>query len=123
LFSILVDVDVLQLQNEKLQNEKEHLGEEKAASETDEKNLRRKNTCLSATFVSAETLNNPNISVRREDKNATMRERFDHIFTHDAMFKKLKDEGKGNIIADVVWDEAFLGSKAKDALFSKARTN
>jgi hypothetical protein len=52
-----------------------------------------------------------------------MRERFDHIFTHDATFKFLKDERKGKVIADVIWDEVFLGSKAKDALFSKARTN
>jgi hypothetical protein len=35
----------------------------------------------------------------------------------------LKDERKGKVIADVVWGKAFLGSKAKDALFSKARTN
>jgi hypothetical protein len=83
----LDDVDVLQLQNEQLQNENEQLVEEKAALETKEKNLRCKNARLSATFVSAETLKNPNISVRREDKNATMRERFDHIFTHDATFK------------------------------------
>jgi chromosome segregation ATPase len=123
LFSLLDDIDVLQLQNEQLQNEHEQLGEEKAASKTKENNLRRKNTRLSATFVSAGTLNNPNISVHREDKNATMRERFDHIFTHDAKFKKLKDERKGKVIADVVWDEALLGSKAKDALFSKASTN
>jgi hypothetical protein len=48
-----------------------------------------------------------------------MRERFGHIFSHDATFKNLKDERKGKVIAAVVWDKAFLGSKAKDALFSK----
>jgi hypothetical protein len=52
-----------------------------------------------------------------------MRERFDHILTHETTFKNSKDERKGEAIADVVWDEAFLCPKAKDALFSKARTN
>jgi hypothetical protein len=74
-------------------------------------------------FVSAETLSNRNISVRHEDNNATMRKRFDHIVAYDATFKKLKDERKGKVITDVVWGEAFLGSKAKDALFSKSRTD
>jgi nicotinamide mononucleotide adenylyltransferase len=91
--------------------------------ESIENNLQRKNARLSATFVSAETLNNQNISVRREDKNATMREHFDHIFTHDATFKNLKDERKGKVIVDVFWDKAFLDSKAKDALISKVSTN
>jgi hypothetical protein len=34
----------------------------------------------------------------------------------------MKDERKGKIIADVDWDKAFLGAKAKDALFLKSCT-
>jgi hypothetical protein len=48
---------------------------------------------------------------------------FNHIFTHDATFKSLKDERKDKVIADIIWDNLFLGSKAKVALFSKAHTD
>jgi hypothetical protein len=60
----------------------------KAAAKTNEHNLRRMNARLLATFVSKETLNNPNSSVCYEENNATMCERFDRILSHDTTLKK-----------------------------------
>jgi hypothetical protein len=50
-----------------------------------------------------------------------MRERPNHILTHDATFKNLKHEKKGNLLADVVYDGDFLNSQSNNALFKKAR--
>jgi hypothetical protein len=66
-------------------------------------------------------LNNPDMNVRRKDKVVTMRERLNHILNHDARFKNLKHEKKGNILADVFYDGNFLNSQSKNALFKKAR--
>jgi hypothetical protein len=49
------------------------------------------------------------MNVRRKDKVVTMRERLNHILTHNATFKNLKHEKKGNILADYDGD-FFLNS-------------
>jgi hypothetical protein len=83
--------------------------------------VRRQNNRLSATFTPSEELNNPDMNVRRKDKVVPMRERLNHILTHDVTFRNLKHENKGDILADVVYDGDFLNSQSKSVLFKKAR--
>jgi hypothetical protein len=104
-----------------LSEENEMLAEKEDAAISKVRNVHRQNNRLSATFAPSEELNNPDINVRRKDKVVTMRERLNHILTHDATFKNLKHEKKGNIFAYVVYDGDFLNSQSKNALFKKAR--
>jgi hypothetical protein len=98
-----------------LSEENEMFAEEKDAAICEVRNVRRQNNGLSATFAPLEELNNPDMNVRRKDKVVTMRERLNHILTHDATFKNLKHEKKGNILADVVYAGDFLNSQSKNA--------
>jgi hypothetical protein len=115
------DMDGMKLNFHLLSEDNEMLAEEKDAAICEVRNVRRQKNRLAATFTPSEELNNPNMNVRRKDKVVTMRERLNHILSHDATFKNLKQEKKGNILADVVYDGDFLNSQSKNALFKKAR--
>jgi hypothetical protein len=104
-----------------LSEDNEMLAEEKDTAIYEVRNVRRQNNRLSATLTPSEELNNPGTNARRKDKVVTMRERLNHILTHDATFKNLKHEKNGNILADVVYDGHLLNSQSKNALFEKAR--
>jgi hypothetical protein len=121
LLSLQDKIDDLDLNNALLCEENDVLVVGKGLIEIDVRNVRRANNRLSATFASEETLSNPNMNMRCEDKNNTMCERLDHLFTQEATFKNLKNERKGKVMADVVWDTGFLDAEAKHALFMKAR--
>jgi hypothetical protein len=65
-------------------------------------NVHRHNNRLSATFTPSEELNSPVMNVRRKDKVLEVRERLNHVLSHDATFNNLKQKKKGNILDDVV---------------------
>jgi hypothetical protein len=115
------DMDGMKLNVHLLIGENEMLAEEKDAAISEVRNVRRQNIRLSATFAPSVGVNSPGMNARRKDKVVTMRERLNHILTHDATFKNLKHEKKGNILADVVYDGDFLNSQSKNVLFKKAR--
>jgi hypothetical protein len=96
------------------------ISEEKDAAISEVHNVRGQNNRLSAMFAPLEELNNPDMNASSKDKVVTMRERLNHSLTHDATFKNLKHENKGNIFADVVYNGDFLNSQSKNALFKKA---
>jgi hypothetical protein len=101
------NMDGMKLNFHLLSEENEMLAEEKDDAICEVRNVRRQNNRLSATFAPSEELNNPEMNVRRKDKVVTMRKRLNHILTRDTTFKNLKHEKKGNILADVVYDDLF----------------
>jgi hypothetical protein len=48
------------------------------------------------------------MNIRRKVKVGKMRGRLNHSLARDATFNNLKNEKKGNIVADVIWDGDFL---------------
>jgi hypothetical protein len=118
--SLQDDMDGKKFNCHLLSENNEMLAEEKDTAISEVYNVRRQNYRLSATVAPSEELNNPDMNARRKDKVVTMRERLNHVFIHDATFKNLKHEKKGDILVGVVYDGDFLNSQSKNALFKKA---
>jgi hypothetical protein len=121
LLSLQDNMDGIRSNNHLLHEENEILAKEKNAAISDARNVLRQNNRVSATFTPTEELNNPDMNARRKDKAVTMRERLNHILTHDEMFKNLKNNKKGNTVSNVIYDGNFFDSQSKNALFKKAR--
>jgi hypothetical protein len=73
------DMDGKKLNFHLLSEENEMLAEEKDAAISDVSDVRRQNN-----HVSGRQLNNPDMNGRRKYQVVTMRERLNHILTHDA---------------------------------------
>jgi hypothetical protein len=112
LLSLQENIDEMEIVNLVHSEENLILSQEKIAAEVKHVNLHRKHNLVSTTFANNQQLNNPQLTLCRDEKKDTLPERFDHVFTKYLTFKNLGNPCKGNIVADVVWQDDCLDAEA-----------